>query len=280
MSPIVIVLLLLGAIGHTILWAAAVNRVHALGVHRRLVHAITLVCGLMLVLLPLVTGGVLLGRFPAARMSWATVATYGAWTYVGLCTALCVFAACQRLYWRLHPERRGALVANHTSHICPADSSGPLAAGVWAWVCHLPGNEVLHVCVHEKKVAIPRLAASHAPVRIAHLTDLHMSGRVGRAYFEQVVEEANACKADIVAVTGDIVERENCIDWIPATLARLRAEGGVYYVLGNHDQEVNVDRLNAALTDAGLVHLGGACHEANIRGTSFILAGNELPWFE
>ena len=64
------------------------------------------------------------------------------------------------------------------------------------------------------------LSHSHEPLRIVHLTDLHMSGRITRRYFERVVEETNALNADIVAITGDIVEREPCIDWIPETLGR------------------------------------------------------------
>ena len=144
----------------------------------------------------------------------------------------------------------------------------------------LPFNEVLKICVQEKQVAIPRLLESRDPLRIVHLSDLHMSGRIERAYFERAVEEVNACEPDLVAITGDIVEREQCVDWIPATLGRLRAKGPVYYVLGNHDLHVNVKRLHTALADAGLVHLGGECRELTVRGTPLVVAGNELPWFK
>ncbi len=106
-----------------------------------------------------------------------------------------------------------------------------------------------------------------------------MSGRIERSYFEKIVEQVNAREPDLIAVTGDIMERERCMDWIPTTLGRLRADGGVYYVLGNHDRHVSISRLKAALRDAGLVHVGGICHEVTVRGTPLVLAGNELPWF-
>jgi predicted MPP superfamily phosphohydrolase len=107
-----------------------------------------------------------------------------------------------------------------------------------------------------------------------------MSGRITRRYFERVVEETNALNANIVAITGDIVERDPCIDWIPETLGRLRADSGVYYVLGNHDRQVNIERLKKVLADVGLMHLGAECCQLSIRGVPIVLGGNELPWFE
>src|SRR6185503_7460106 len=105
--------------------------------------------------------------------------------------------------------------------------------------------------------------------------------RIKRAYFERVVDEVSAREPDIVAITGDIVEYEKCLDWIPATIGRLRAKEGVYYVLGNHDRHVSIRRLKAALADAGMMYLGdGAIRQVTVRGVPLILAGNELPWFK
>ena len=122
----------------------------------------------------------------------------------------------QRWYLSRHPERGATLLANHTSHISLADTTEPLTApGIPTWLSRLPGNQVLNICVQEKELAIPRLAPQHDGLRIAHLTDLHMSGRITRAFFEQVVDEVNRTSADIVAITGDIVEGNRFLDWIP-----------------------------------------------------------------
>jgi predicted MPP superfamily phosphohydrolase len=82
-----------------------------------------------------------------------------------------------------------------------------------------------------------------------------------------------------VAVTGDIVEGDAYLDWIPPTLGRLRAPLGVYYVLGNHDRRATESRLKAALAGAGLIHVGGHWRELMVNDSPLILAGNELPWF-
>jgi predicted MPP superfamily phosphohydrolase len=108
-----------------------------------------------------------------------------------------------------------------------------------------------------------------------------MSGRIRKRYFEQVVEHVNDAQPDVIAITGDIVDRNACIDWISTTLGRLRAELGVYFILGNHDRRVDVARLKATLTGCGLVHLGGkteAIAHPDRNGPAIVLAGNELPW--
>ena len=51
--------------------------------------------------------------------------------------------------------------------------------------------------------------------------------------------QTNQRQPDLVAITGDLVDRTDLIDWIPETLGRLRARYGVYYVLGNHDRRVD-----------------------------------------
>jgi predicted MPP superfamily phosphohydrolase len=208
-------------------------------------------------------------------------AAVAAWNYLAVCATVCVAAAIQRWLWRLHPERRGALQSNHTSNIKLSESdAGILAApGIPRWLCRLPGNEALTIRVQEKHLAIPRLAPAYEGLRIVHISDLHMSGRIAKAYFERVVEEVNRCNADVIAITGDLVEREACLEWVPETFGRLEARDGVFYVLGNHDRHVRKDRLTAALTDAGLFHLGGIWRRVTIRHTPVVLAGNELPWY-
>ena len=80
----------------------------------------------------------------------------------------------------------------------------------------LPGNQVLNIHVQEKQIAIPRLAGSHDGLRVAHLTDLHMSGRSTQAFFEHVVEAVNETNPDLVAITGDIVEGDRFLHLVAA----------------------------------------------------------------
>jgi uncharacterized protein len=277
-----VLLLIIGGIGHLVLWVALVNRIHALGIHRIWIDLLTGICGLMLVGVPAAIFIAVLNPFSSDAAPPRPLFSVTAWSYIIGCSVLAIVSAFQRWQWRRHSERTGSLLSNHTSHSRPsAEAKRELTApGIPTWLSQLPFNDVLDLCLQEKRLAIPRLTVDHDGIRIVHISDLHMSGRLTKAYYRRVVEMVNDCNADLVALTGDIVERKRCIDWIPETLGKLRAQGGVYYVLGNHDLNVDEHRLKAALADAGLIHVGGICRPLAVRGTSMILAGNELPWYE
>jgi predicted MPP superfamily phosphohydrolase len=271
-------ILIAGGLGHAIVWATLVNRVHSLGIQRRWVDLLTTLCGVATVSIPV---ALFVALFQSDGNGFAIVARNAAFVYLAACALWSIVAVAQRLWVVSHPERRGALAENHTTRIdLRQEEQKPLAApGVSDWLTRLPGNQVFQVCIQEKQLPIPRLSSQHQGVRIAHLSDLHMSGRITKAYFERIVEHVNRCEPDIVAITGDLVERNECLAWIPDTFGRLRAPGGVFYVLGNHDRHVDEKRLHAMLADAGLVYLGGRWRQTAVRGMPVVLAGNEVPWY-
>ena len=115
---------------------------------------------------------------------------------------------------------------------------------------------------------------------LVHLSDLQLTGQLTRDYFHFVVDKANALRGDVVVITGDIVDREACLDWIPETLGRLEARHGVYFILGNHDKRIgDASRVRRALVQCGMVDVGGRVMTLEINGVEVHLAGNELPWF-
>jgi predicted MPP superfamily phosphohydrolase len=146
-------------------------------------------------------------------------------------------------------------------------------------VVHLPRNESLQLDLTERAIDVPRLPPSLDGLSIVHLSDLHFTGRVGRIYFEEVVRASNELEPDLVAITGDLVDRSAYIDWIPQTLGRLAARYGVYFVLGNHERRVDVERLLRVLRESGLRHVGGRWLEITARSERVVISGNELPWF-
>jgi len=280
MSTLAVVILFLGTLGHLALWVELVNRVHAFGIRRIWVDLLTLACGAMLACIPPAVAAVLSGLFQLRSPEVLEFIEKVIWCYLAVCSAFFLIDFTRRLIWRLRSKGGGALLSNHTSSVTLPTSEGPLLApGVPSWLGNLPGNQVLQLCLQEKEIAIPRLTAAGDPIRIAHISDLHMCGRIARAYFEQVVEEVNALNPDLVAITGDIVEYEKCLAWIPSTLARLRAPSGVFYVLGNHDRHhIDQFRLTTTLAEAGLQYLGGTYRTLTVRGIPLLLAGNEMPW--
>lgn len=153
----------------------------------------------------------------------------------------------------------------------------------------LPGNQSLRIDVVRRSLCLERLHASLDGFSIVHLTDLHFSGKIGKPYFEEVVRLSNDLQPDMVAITGDLMDKSHCIDWLPDTLGKLQSRRGVYFVLGNHDLRVDTRRLRSTLTDLGLVDLGGRWREIRVDrdiesendksdGCAIVVAGNELPW--
>src|SRR5262245_50574491 len=107
-----------------------------------------------------------------------------------------------------------------------------------------------------------------------------MTGRLSREFYDLVVDETNAMNADLVVITGDILEKEQCLPWVLPTLGRLRARLGKYFVLGNHEQRLSdVALLRRALVEAGLIDVGGCCERVEVDGLDIAVAGTELPWF-
>jgi predicted MPP superfamily phosphohydrolase len=115
---------------------------------------------------------------------------------------------------------------------------------------------------------------------IAHLSDLHMTGKVGREFYDAIVDETNALAPDLIAITGDILEKTKCLPWIEPTLGRLKARHGKFFIIGNHEMRLpDVAPLRQALTDVGFIDLGSRAVIHRVRDTDILLAGNELPWF-
>jgi len=71
---------------------------------------------------------------------------------------------------------------------------------------------------------------------IAQISDIHVGPTIKRAFVERMVDRVNGLQADVVAITGDIVDgsvgelRDHT-----APLARLESRHGTYAVTGNHE---------------------------------------------
>jgi predicted MPP superfamily phosphohydrolase len=126
----------------------------------------------------------------------------------------------------------------------------------------------------EVDVPIVGLPAALDGFRIVQLTDIHVGPTIRGEYLRRCVEVANGLEADIVAVTGDLVD-----GFVPmlrgdvAPLGELRAKEGVYFVTGNHEYYWDGPAWCAEVERLGLTVL---CNEHRVierDGARMLLAG-------
>jgi len=126
------------------------------------------------------------------------------------------------------------------------------AYGVWNGV-KTPG-------VTEYELSFDDLPAELDGYRIVHISDIHVSSAARSWRTQRIVEIANAQNADLICLTGDIVDGVTALrlkDVEP--LRGLSARDGVCCSTGNHEFYFGWSRWKAAYRKMGLQFLSNAC---------------------
>jgi hypothetical protein len=98
---------------------------------------------------------------------------------------------------------------------------------------------------------VPGLPVEFDGLRIAQLSDLHVGPQTPRVFLRRVVDATNALGADLIAVTGDLVDdRSEDVTAYIAGLGALRAPLGVFMIPGNHDIMAGWDAVHRGLRAA------------------------------
>lgn len=276
-------LLFAGMIGHVALWIALFNRNHALGLPRGVIQTtekihvgiavgILVYWGCRLIFLGMPDHPV------AALFSERLLEA----VYFFVSCGVLVYVTVTWLYRRLTDAPTTSLLQTSTVvHDVRMATDEPLVCGLLATALSVvPRNEMTRLSVTAKSLALASLDSRLENLTIAHLSDLHFTGKLTRAYFDFVIDRVNEMQADVVIITGDIVDTDECIAWIPETLGRLQARCGKFFILGNHDKRVtDVPALRRTIADCGFIDLGSRCEHVTIDGCEVLLAGTERPWF-
>jgi predicted MPP superfamily phosphohydrolase len=108
------------------------------------------------------------------------------------------------------------------------------------------GSRWLHV--RRLTATFPSLPSALEGMRIVQLSDLHIGPQTSRRFLDRVRAHVDAARADVIVVTGDLVD-----DHAPdsahyaAALGAMAAPLGVYVVPGNHDVYANWPAVRAEL---------------------------------
>jgi predicted MPP superfamily phosphohydrolase len=265
------------------LWTGLVNRIHATGIAHWVIASVTPVCFFIMAAIALACGWWFVNdyaRLYGQLIGGTLVRSLPDWAmlYLAVCWISAAIVVPSWL-WRHVLHRPPAVVRYHRRRNLMRRAPPPeTAEQPHHFVVRVPGNQSLSLDLTERAIDVPRLPQALDGLSLVHLSDLHFTGRIGKHYFQEMVRLSNELQPDIVVLTGDLVDRVRCIDWIPDTLGRLTARHGVYCILGNHDVRTDPGRLIDVLEQSGLCYLGGRYVRIEIRGVPVVLAGNELPW--
>ncbi len=131
--------------------------------------------------------------------------------------------------------------------------------------------------VRKFQVPIADLAPELEGFTIAHVSDLHSGIFCGPRRLKIITSATNDLKADLVAVTGDIIN-DNMADF-PAVLAAiqsLRSPCGTYVCEGNHDLIPGPGVVAAACVRNNVPWLSNSTVSIPVRGQRLLLGG--VPW--
>ena len=148
--------------------------------------------------------------------------------------------------WVLTVLRELVLLATTAAHAVGATSLNLVVTSVWSGAAVLVFSAAVTLlglwnarrsaAVVAVDVPIANLPAALQGFRIAQISDVHVGPTIKRGYVSAIVRSVNRLQADMVAVTGDLVDGSVAdLAAHVAPLADLSSTHGTYFVTGNHE---------------------------------------------
>jgi uncharacterized protein len=132
--------------------------------------------------------------------------------------------------------------------------------------------------IERVRVELRRPAHGLSGLRIAQVSDLHLGATLPRGYLRKVIDRVLELEADLVAITGDLLEDPaESVGAELVELSRLSPRLGTYFVSGNHDYYAGIAGCLGALETAGVRALRNERLTLSFRGVDFDLAGVDDP---
>jgi predicted MPP superfamily phosphohydrolase len=132
--------------------------------------------------------------------------------------------------------------------------------------------------VHDFQIPIANLPSELEGFTIAHVSDLHSGMFCGPERLEKIRQATNDLKADLVVVTGDIINSDMAEFPVALTAIQgMESRYGTFLCEGNHDLIPGPTLFRQACADNNLALLYNSSLTVPVRGRNLILGG--LPWY-
>jgi hypothetical protein len=177
------------------------------------------------------------GRYSTNRLFGVLFFSTTLWLGIGL--TLMVFFALAWVAWgavSLSARQPDSVVFGVVAIVLACFYS---AYGVW---------NAYHPRTVDVRVSIKNLPPAWQGKKIVQISDVHLGHILGADFLRGLVEQANAQNPDLVVITGDLFDgADGQLEELVRPLDGLRAPLGIYFVTGNHETYLGVDRAYAAL---------------------------------
>ncbi len=284
------VILAVVAIGHFGLCIWLFNRINATGLRRktikRIEKSIMLACGLIpigLLIFELRSHAPAVFFEPGILWSKLHLLTIGYSLLVGFfAIALAPFWIADRPQFASAKGRYQLLETENLSQLQHPKGNPDLyiSGRHFGRMAYLPGNQIVSLQRNTKRLLMDGLPVDLIGLRIAHLSDVHLTGQLSTLFYRLAIDWVSDQSPDLIVVSGDIVDYERALKQIGPVFDGLRAPLGMYFILGNHDKRLtNPTDVCSELCAMGWSDLGQSEGLTRKGGTSIHLVGNELPWF-
>lgn len=141
-------------------------------------------------------------------------------------------------------------------------------------------NDSLRLNLSDWTLSLDDLPQEYDGLTILHITDLHFAKTFGRRFFKEAIAAAiaDSPEPDLIAITGDFIDDDECIGWIYPMLGQLRARLGKFAILGNHDFLHDVEGLMKELDRSEFTVLDAQWQMIEQGGSRLAIGGTCAPW--
>ena len=290
LGPLILfVLVTVAAVGHLGLWVWLYNRINATGLRRvtikRVEKLLVLACGIIPI-------AILASEFRSIWLLFqgnkVTLQPYS--LAVAYLIAVVLFAILFTPFWIL--DRPQFVIAKDRFELLECDDLKQLQhpqtnadlyiqGSRFRKMARLPGNQIVSMQRNRKRLYIDDLPAELQGLRIAHLSDIHLTGQLSNSFYRLAIDWLSEQSPDLIVIAGDIVDYQSALKQLKPVLEGFRAPLGMAFILGNHDKRL-ADPLEVCreLCALGWTDLGQSAMRVEKNGTTIELIGNELPWFQ
>lgn len=207
--------------------------------------------------------GLLVISFPASRiLSWrdfnafSYLLTLVSSVWMGLVLYLFIFALASDLFLGLlRIFRLRSRVLGGT----PLRGKRYLFAGIIGAVFLIGGvalYEAGNIRITKLEIPLPGLPPELEGFTAVQISDFHFGVLNNTPKLERVVALANSLNADLVFITGDLVDESVAhMEEMAGPLGKLKGRTGVYAITGNHDYYAGVNRATRIMKEAGITVL-------------------------